>query len=80
MARQVTYHDYLRLDTILGTQRPPDYDSDDPEATRNALILARDRLARRADADPALDRCLVTLVRLLDEAIAAELPIWVERI
>lgn len=35
--RPVSYHEYLRLDRILGAQRPPDFTSDDPEANRELI-------------------------------------------
>jgi hypothetical protein len=53
---------------------------DDPVPTRNALVLARDRLARRSDFDDPIDSALVTLIRFLDVAITTGEPVRVERI
>jgi hypothetical protein len=53
---------------------------DDSGATRDALVLARDLLARKSDFDDPIDSALVTLIRFLNAAIAAEEPIRVERI
>ncbi|RUL88743.1 hypothetical protein [Tautonia sociabilis] len=52
----------------------------DPVETRDALRLARDRLARRAEPGEALEAALNALIRALDAAIEADAPVRIDRL
>lgn len=52
----------------------------DPVETASALRLVRDRFDRRADAKPEAEAALDALLRLLDDAITEDRPVWIDRI
>lgn len=52
----------------------------DPSETASALRLVRDRFDRRADAKPEAEAALDAILRLLDEAITQDRPVWLDRI